>query len=53
MAATGAAATDTPAFPTPEEFVKNKFDFIIIGGGTAGLVVAARYVSLCFGAPLP
>ncbi|KAK3290380.1 putative choline dehydrogenase [Chaetomium fimeti] len=26
----------------PEDFVENKFDFIIVGGGTAGLAVAAR-----------
>src|SRR5690242_9275439 len=27
---------------TAEEFAKKRFDFLIIGGGTAGLVVAAR-----------
>ncbi|KAH6634126.1 putative choline dehydrogenase [Chaetomium sp. MPI-SDFR-AT-0129] len=27
---------------TPEEFAQKKFDFIVIGGGTAGLAVAAR-----------
>ncbi|KAK9774554.1 hypothetical protein AB5N19_07049 [Seiridium cardinale] len=27
---------------TPAEFVARKFDYLIIGGGTAGLVVAAR-----------
>ncbi|KAH6857186.1 putative choline dehydrogenase [Chaetomium sp. MPI-CAGE-AT-0009] len=26
----------------PEDFAKKKFDFIIVGGGTAGLAVAAR-----------
>ncbi|EAQ88639.1 hypothetical protein CHGG_05258 [Chaetomium globosum CBS 148.51] len=26
----------------PEDFAKRKFDFIIVGGGTAGLAVAAR-----------
>ncbi|KAF9521002.1 GMC oxidoreductase [Hydnum rufescens UP504] len=31
------------SFPTPEEFIKkNAFDYIVVGGGTAGLVVAAR-----------
>jgi choline dehydrogenase-like flavoprotein len=27
---------------TAEEFAKSPFDFLIVGGGTAGLVVAAR-----------
>jgi choline dehydrogenase-like flavoprotein len=30
-----------PQLP-PEDFAKKKFDFIIVGGGTAGLAVAAR-----------
>jgi len=36
-----------PVFPTPEEFVERQggFDYIVVGGGTAGLVVAARCVS--------
>lgn len=27
---------------TPEEFVSKGFDYVIIGGGTAGLTLAAR-----------
>jgi choline dehydrogenase-like flavoprotein len=27
---------------SPDEFVKQPFDFLIVGGGTAGLVVASR-----------
>jgi hypothetical protein len=27
-----------------EEFTKNDFDYLIVGGGLAGLVVANRYV---------
>ena len=27
---------------TPDEFVSHNFDYLVIGGGTAGLVVAAR-----------
>lgn len=29
---------------TPEEVSSRVFDYVIVGGGTAGLVVAARYV---------
>lgn len=29
-------------FSTVEEFVSGSFDFIVVGGGTAGLVLAAR-----------
>ncbi|KAF9510528.1 GMC oxidoreductase [Hydnum rufescens UP504] len=29
-------------FLSPEEFLKNTFDYIVVGGGTAGLVVATR-----------
>ncbi|KAG5980065.1 hypothetical protein E4U55_004427 [Claviceps digitariae] len=28
--------------PSPEDFLRNSFDYIIVGGGTAGLAVAAR-----------
>jgi choline dehydrogenase len=35
------AATQS-VFCTVEEFVSYAFDFIIVGGGTAGLVLAAR-----------
>jgi choline dehydrogenase-like flavoprotein len=27
---------------SPEDFLQHEYDFVIIGGGTAGLVVAAR-----------
>jgi len=27
---------------SPEEFVKKSYDYVIIGGGTAGLTLAAR-----------
>lgn len=27
---------------SPEEFTKTSYDYVVIGGGTAGLVVAAR-----------
>ena len=26
----------------PEKFIKRSFDYLVVGGGTAGLVVAAR-----------
>ena len=31
---------------TPEEFSSRAFDYVVIGGGTAGLVVAARWVTM-------
>lgn len=36
-----------PVFPTAQEFVERQggFDYIVVGGGTAGLVVAARCAS--------
>ena len=37
---------------TPEQFAARKYDYVVVGGGTAGLVVAARYVS-CAGAAPP
>jgi choline dehydrogenase-like flavoprotein len=31
-----------PLCGTPGEFIEQRFDYVVIGGGTAGLVVAAR-----------
>ena len=43
MATNGANGNSLPALhSTAEEFLKHDYDFIICGGGTAGLVVAAR-----------
>ena len=36
------ANSDTPALCSVEEFLKHDYDFIVVGGGTAGLTVAAR-----------
>lgn len=36
------ASTAYPVLKTVDEFCKKSFDYIIIGGGTAGLTVAAR-----------
>ena len=36
------AATLYPALKTLDEFVAVPFDYLVVGGGTAGLVVAAR-----------
>ena len=33
---------------TAEKFASTAFDYVVIGGGTAGLVVAARYVCRWF-----
>ena len=37
-----AAANTYPALKTPSEFCEASFDYLIVGGGTAGLTVAAR-----------
>ena len=31
---------------TADKFASTVFDYIVVGGGTAGLVVAARYVGI-------
>lgn len=36
------AVSSYPALKTLEEFLNASFDYLVIGGGTAGLVVAAR-----------
>lgn len=35
-------ANNLPALCSIDEFLKRDYDFIVVGGGTAGLVVAAR-----------
>ena len=43
MAANGVNGNSLPALhSSAEEFLEHDYDFIICGGGTAGLVVAAR-----------
>jgi choline dehydrogenase-like flavoprotein len=36
------AETSLPALCSIDDFLKHEYDFIVIGGGTAGLCVAAR-----------
>jgi choline dehydrogenase-like flavoprotein len=36
------AAPELPVLCSLEDFLKHDYDFIIVGGGTAGLTVAAR-----------
>ena len=36
------AQPNFPALSSVQDFLKQEFDFVVVGGGTAGLVVAAR-----------
>jgi choline dehydrogenase-like flavoprotein len=40
--ANGVYGHEGSALCSVEEFVKHKYDFVVVGGGTAGLCVAAR-----------
>lgn len=44
LAAYSVFAVQSPMISV-DEFVKKDFDYLVLGGGTAGLVVAARYGS--------
>lgn len=40
------ADTNLPALCSVDDFLKHQYDFIVIGGGTAGLCVAARLTEI-------
>lgn len=42
MGSIGANSTSGPNIVSAEEFARQDYDYLILGGGTAGLVVAAR-----------
>lgn len=36
------STVNQPLIMSPEEFTQSSYDYVVVGGGTAGLVVAAR-----------
>lgn len=42
MGSVGATSASGPRIVSGEEFARQEYDYLILGGGTAGLVIAAR-----------